>query len=305
MKTVAIENEIASTSVRDETLRPGAAADFAQLVKARLTLLVLLTTAVGFYLGATSPINYVAFFHAVFGTALAAASAAALNQWWERRADSLMQRTKMRPIPAGRMLPRDAFIIGAVLGIAGVTYLAFACNALAASLAALTIVLYIFAYTPLKKISTANTLVGAIPGAIPPMIGWAAARGDLGAGAWSLFAILFLWQMPHFFALAWMYRQDYARAGFRMMSNDDETGVRCASQSVLFCILLLIVAGLPGYVGVTNPIYVPIAIALGGWFTAMAMRFHRKKTARDARALFITSIVYLPLLLAALVLTKI
>jgi protoheme IX farnesyltransferase len=169
----------------------------------------------------------------------------------------------------------------------------------------LTIVLYIFAYTPLKRISTANTLVGAIPGAIPPMIGWAAARGDLGAGAWSLFAILFLWQMPHFFALAWMYRQDYARAGFRMMSNDDETGVRCASQSVLFCILLLIVAGLPGYVGVTHPIYVPIAIALGGWFTAMAMRFHRKKTARDARALFITSIVYLPLLLAALVFTKI
>jgi protoheme IX farnesyltransferase len=305
MKTAAIENEIGEASTQDESVRVGVAADFAELVKARLTLLVLLTTAVGFYLGATNPISYLALFHAVFGTALAAASAAALNQWWERRADSLMNRTKTRPIPAGRMLPRDAFVIGAVLGVAGVAYLAFACNALSAGLAALTIVLYIFAYTPLKRISTANTLVGAIPGAIPPMIGWAAARGELGAGAWSLFAILFLWQMPHFFALAWMYRQDYARAGFRMMSNDDETGVRCASQSVVFCMLLLIVAGLPGYVGVTNPIYVPIAFVLGGWFIAMAMRFHRKKTARDARALFITSIVYLPLLLAALVLTKV
>jgi protoheme IX farnesyltransferase len=304
MKTAAIEDEVATPAL-EEALRIGPAADFAQLVKVRLTLLVLLTTAVGFYLGAANPISYTALFHAVLGTALAAASASALNQWWERRADGLMHRTKMRPIPAGRMLARDAFIIGSLLGIAGVTYLALACNALAASLAALTIVLYIFAYTPLKRISTTNTLVGAIPGAIPPMIGWAAARGELGAGAWSLFAILFLWQMPHFFALAWMYRQDYARAGFRMMSNDDETGVRCASQSVVFCMLLLIVAGLPGYVGVTNAIYVPIAFALGGWFIAVAMKFHRKKTARDARALFITSIVYLPLLLAALVLTKI
>src|ERR1700738_3304358 len=290
MRTAAIENEIASTSARDETLRTGAASDFAQLVKARLTLLVLLTTAVGFYLGAASPINYVAFFHAVFGTALAAASAAALNQWWERRADSLMQRTKTRPIPAGRMLPRDAFIFGTVLGFAGVTYLALACNALAASLAALTMVLYIFAYTPLKRISTTNTLVGAIPGAIPPLIGWAAARGELNAGAWSLFAILFFWQMPHFFALAWMYRADYVRAGFQMISSGDETGARSSSQSVLFCMLLLIAGGVPGYLGVTNAIYVPIAFALGGAFIAVALRFHQKRTEGAARTLFIASI---------------
>jgi protoheme IX farnesyltransferase len=168
----------------------------------------------------------------------------------------------------------------------------------------LTIILYIFAYTPLKRISTTNTLVGAIPGAIPPMIGWAAARGTLDAGAWSLFAILFFWQMPHFFALAWMYREDYARAGFRMMSSGDETGARSSSQSVLFCMLLLIIGGVPAYLGLTNAIYVPIAFALGGLFIAVAMQFHRKRTAQAARALFIASIVYLPLLLGALVLTK-
>jgi protoheme IX farnesyltransferase len=168
----------------------------------------------------------------------------------------------------------------------------------------MTIILYIFAYTPLKKISTTNTLVGAIPGAIPPMIGWVAACGALDAGAWSLFVILFFWQMPHFFALAWLYRADYARAGFRMMSNDDDTGLRSSSQSVLFCMLLLIVAGVPGYIGLTTAIYVPIAIALSGAFIAMAMRFHSKRTPRDARALFLTSIIYLPSLLAALVLTK-
>jgi heme o synthase len=295
MKTAEIENEIAP-------VRP--AADFAELVKARLTLLVLLTTAVGFYLGAANPINYLSLFHAVFGTALAAANAAALNQWWESRADSLMLRTKQRPIPAGRMLPRNAFVIGASLAAAGVIYLAIMCNTLSAWLAGITILLYIFAYTPLKKISTTNTLVGAIPGAIPPMIGWAAARGKIDIGAWSLFAILFLWQMPHFFALAWMYRADYARAGFRMMSNEDETGLRTSSQGVLFCILLLIVASGPGYLGLSHAIYVPIALILSGCFIVMAMRFHGSRTPRDARLLFLASIIYLPLLLAALVLTK-
>jgi len=302
MKTAAIET--ISDADGAPAVHNRAATDFAQLVKARLTLLVLLTTAVGYYLGVENPINYFELFHVVFGTALAAASAAAFNQWWERKADAVMYRTKRRPIPAGRMLARDALLIGTLLAIAGIIYLAFVCNALTASLAALTIILYIFAYTPLKRISTTNTLVGAIPGAIPPMIGWAAARGTLDAGAWSLFAILFFWQMPHFFALAWMYREDYARAGFRMMSSDDQTGARSSSQSVLFCMLLLIVGAVPAYLGLTNAIYVPISFALGGLFIAVAMQFHRRRTARSARALFIVSIVYLPLLLGALVLTK-
>ena len=278
--------------------------DFAELVKARLTLLVLLTTAVGFYLGADSPINYVALFHVVFGTAAAAAGAAALNQWWEYKLDALMHRTKARPVPAGRMRPVEALILGLALSIVGVIYLIVACNILSALLATITIAIYIFAYTPLKRTSTANTAVGAIPGALPPVIGWAAARGRLDLEAWSLFAIMVLWQLPHFFAIAWMYRDDYSRAGFRMISSDDQTGERSASQSVFFCILLLIVAGLPAFLGMVTMLYLPAELLLGGLFVAVAMRFLRMRTVVSARALFIMSIVYLPLLLIALVLTK-
>jgi protoheme IX farnesyltransferase len=287
---------------RDARRRVGS--DFAELVKARLTLLVLLTTAVGFYLGAVGSINYAALFHAVFGTALAAAGAAALNQWWERRLDALMLRTKERPIPAGRMLPRNALLVGGLLAIAGIIYLTMTTNRLSAILAAATIVIYIFAYTPLKRISTSNTLVGAIPGALPPMIGWAAASGRLNPGAWSLFAILFLWQMPHFFAIAWMYREDYARAGFQMVSKGDETGTRSASQSVFFCMALLLVSGIPAFLGVVNSVYLLVELVLNGLFIFMAMRFLRTQTLADARNLFLTSIIYLPLLLLGLVLTK-
>jgi heme o synthase len=190
------------------------------------------------------------------------------------------------------------------LSVFGVVYLAIVCNALSAVLTAITIVIYIFAYTPLKRASTANTAVGAIPGAIPPMIGWAAARGDIGAGAWSLFTIVFLWQMPHFFAIAWMCREDYSRAGFRMISSDDSSGERSASQSVFFCILLLVLAGLPAFVGIASYVYQPIELVLGGLFVAVAMRFLRLRTPTAARLLFFASIAYLPLLLAALVLTK-
>src|SRR4030095_7082082 len=165
--------------------------DLAELVKARLTLLVLLTTAVGFYLGAEPPIDYIALFHTVFGTAAAAARAPALQQWWDLRADALMRRTKTRPIPAGRMSPLQALMLGTALSVFGVVYLAIVCNALSAVLTAITIVIYIFAYTPLKRHHTATAAVGAFPGAIPPMIGWAAARGEIGVGGWSLFAIVF------------------------------------------------------------------------------------------------------------------
>jgi protoheme IX farnesyltransferase len=301
MKTAAIESATAATN--DESVQ-SRVLDFAELVKARLTLLVLLTTAVGFYLGAQSPISYAALFHVVFGTAAAAAGAAALNQWWERKLDALMRRTRMRPVPAGRMRPVEALTLGVALSIFGVGYLALACNALSAALAAVTILIYIFGYTPLKRASTANTAVGAIPGAIPPMIGWAAATGTIEAGAWSLFAILLLWQLPHFFAIAWMYRDDYSRAGFRMISSDDRSGERSASQSVFFCILLLVVAGLPAFLGIATLVYLAIELALGGLFIAVAMRFLRKPAPAAARLLFVASILYLPLLLGALVLTK-
>src|SRR6266576_2545808 len=298
MKTAIVDNPAVASS------RPNFVSDLAELVKARLTLLVLVTTAVGFYLGAEPPIDYKALFQTVFGTAAAAAGAAALNQWWERRADALMRRTRTRPIPAGRMAPLQALVLGATLSVFGDVYLAIVCNALSAMLTAITIVIYIFAYTPLKRASTANTAVGAIPGAIPPMIGWAAARGDIDVGAWSLFVIVFLWQLPHFFAIAWMYSEDYSRAGFRMISSDDSSGERSASQSVFFCILLLVIAGLPTFLGIATLVYLAIELALGGLFIAVAMRFLKKRTVAAARLLFITSIVYLPLLLGALVLTK-
>src|SRR6266478_1560890 len=300
MKSATFETTPAETGKSHS----GLVRDLVELVKARLTLLVLLTTAVGFYLGAEGPINFVALLHTVFGTAAAAAGAAALNQWWEYNLDALMERTRSRPVPAGRMRPRDAVILGSALSIFGVAYLAFVCNALSAALAAITIIIYIFAYTPLKRVSTFNTALGAVPGALPPMIGWAAARGTLNAGAWMLFAILFFWQLPHFFAIAWMYRDDYARAGFQMISKDDHGGERSASQSVFFSILLLVIAGIPAFMAMTSQVYLVVGLVLGGAFIAVAMRFLRKPTPSAARLLFITSVIYLPLLLSALVLTK-
>jgi heme o synthase len=298
MKTATIDRPRLASS------RHSFVSDLAELFKARLTLLVLVTTAVGFYLASEWPIDYRMLFHTVLGTAAAAAGAAALNQWWERGADALMRRTRTRPVPAGRMPPMQALALGAGLSVFGVVYLAVLCNALSAALTTITIVIYIFAYTPMKRATTANTAIGAIPGAIPPMIGWAAARGDIGAGAWSLFTIVFLWQLPHFFAIAWMCRDDYSRAGFCMISSDDPSGERSASQSVFFCILLLVLAGLPAFLGIANYVYLAIELLLGAFFVAVAMRFLRLRTASAARLLFIASIVYLPLLLGALVLTK-
>ena len=214
-----------------------------------------------------------------------------------------MHRTRTRPIPAGRMAPLQALVLGAALSVFGVVYLAIVCNALSAVLAAITIVIYIFAYTPLKRTSTANTAVGAIPGAIPPMIGWAAARGDIDPGAWSLFVILFFWQMPHFFAIAWMYREDYSRAGFRMISSDDPSGERSASQSVFFCILLLVSPVCPLFL--ESPVTSICRRTCARWI----VRRRRDAFPATANAERCTSAVfrldsYLPLLLAALVLTK-
>jgi heme o synthase len=299
MKAAAIESQPETRGALSGFIR-----DVTELIKARLTLLVLLTTAVGFYLGAEGLINWTALLHTVLGTAAAAAGAAALNQWWEHKLDAMMQRTRSRPVPAGRMRPAEAIVIGGVLSIFGVIYLALICNVLSAALAAVTIVVYVFGYTPLKLVSTFNTALGAVPGALPPVIGWAAARGTLDAGAWVLFAILFVWQLPHFFAIAWMYRDDYARAGFQMISSDDATGARSASQSVFFCMILFVVAGLPAFIRMATVFYLLAELILGGIFIAVAMRFLKTRTRADARRLFITSIIYLPLLLGALVLSK-
>jgi protoheme IX farnesyltransferase len=306
MNTVAIDttSDLKARTGATRQARSRAASDFAELVKARLTLLVLVTTAVGYYLGAPASVSGLGLFHVVFGTAMAAAGAAALNQWWERQLDGLMHRTKERPLPAGRMLARDALIVAGLLSAGGVAYLAVACNWLSALLAAATIAIYIFAYTPLKRISTTNTLVGAIPGALPPMIGWAAARGTLEWPAWSLFAILFCWQMPHFFAIAWMYREDYARAGFRMLSSRDLDGASSGRQSVLFAALLVIASALPALMGLASRTFLLVEVAVAVAFLAFAFRFHQKRDVARARRLFFASIIYLPVLLALLVLTK-
>lgn len=299
MKTAVIEPAAPVPIERGWTM-----ADLAELVKARLTFLVLITTAVGFLAGWRGAIDLIALAHAVIGTAFAAAGAAALNQWWEHKYDALMLRTRMRPIPAGRMSAREGLVVGTVLGIGGVAYLAIATNLISAALAAATIAIYLFAYTPLKRISVSNTLIGAIPGALPPLIGWSAARNDLALPAWTLFAILFFWQLPHFFAIGWIYREDYNRAGFVMLSARDLGGKRTGGQSVFFTVLLLLASVTPVWVGIASSLFVVVALSLGGLFLVLAIRFQRSANLATARQLFLASIIYLPLLLGALVLTR-
>ena len=282
--------------------------DFSQLIKTRLTFLVLITTGVGFYLGSSDPVDVVRLLNVLFGAALAAAGASALNQWWERDLDALMLRTRMRPVPSGRMRPRSALILGCLFAAAsalGVREVA-SCGIYGASLVTVytTSTLYHSATrSETKRLLRTLDHVAIfllIAGTYTPFV-LIALRGAWG---WTLFAIVFIWQMPHFFAIAWLCRHDYERAGFRMLSSDDETGIRSASQAVLFCMLLLLIAVIPSFIGMANSIYLLIEIILSGLFTAVAMRFHRLASIHSARLLFFSSIIYLPLLLAALMLTK-
>jgi protoheme IX farnesyltransferase len=278
--------------------------DLCELVKARLTTLVLTTTLAGFYLGWQGPMNYLALFNALFGTALVAGGAAALNELIERDADANMRRTRDRPLPAGRLQPDAALLIGFVLAAGGLLYLYFLVNALSSMLAGVTLASYLFAYTPLKRITTLNTLVGAIPGALPPVIGWAAARGSIDLQAWGLFAILFCWQMPHFLAIAWMYRDDYAGAGFVMLPNKDEDGASTGRQAVNYAGALLLVSLTPSLLGLASPLYFFGAFVLGSGMIYCAWQFQMLRTRPRARRLFFASIIYLPFLLALLALCK-
>ena len=274
---------------------------FADLVKARLTLLVLLTTLVGFYLGWHGAMNYFLMFHTLLGTALVAGGAAALNQLLEREYDAKMRRTASRPLPSGRMLPVTVAVLGGAMSVAGLVYLAVLVNPLTAVIGAVTSISYLFIYTPLKRVTWTNTLVGAIPGALPPLMGWTAARNELGGEGWALFAILAFWQLPHFFAIAWMYRDEYAKAGFVMLPNVDPDGSRTAQQSVSNTIALIFASLLPFAMGVSGKIYLVAALILGAGFLFCAIRFSRQMTLRSAKQLFFASIIYLPLLLVALV----
>jgi heme o synthase len=279
-------------------------ADIAELVKARLTFLVLITTLVGFLLGWHGETNLVYLLHTLVGTALAAAGAAALNQVFEVKFDARMHRTRNRPLVAQRITSDEGLMIGVLSSVAGILYLAIATNLTAALLSVITIAVYLFAYTPLKRVTTLNTIVGAIPGALPPVIGWAAARGEASFESWVLFAILFLWQMPHFLAIAWLYRDDYRNAGFVMLSGNDPECRVTGRQALLYAMLTVAVSLMPALLSITTMWYVPIALITGAYLIWTALCFALEGSTKAARQLFVASIIYLPVTFAALVLTR-
>jgi len=278
---------------------------YAELFKARLTFLVLLTTLAGFYLGYRGPVNYLLMLHALAGTALVAAGASALNQLLEREHDSKMRRTQTRPLPSGRLQPQTVLVVGSACAAVGLIYLGLAVNLITAILGACSLISYVFVYTPLKRVTWLNTAVGAIPGALPPLMGWTAARGELSSEGWALFAILAFWQLPHFLAIAWMYRDEYAKAGFQMLPVIDPEGHRTGRQAVSHTLGLLPISLCPFIFKLTGPIYLAGALLLGFAFIWFAIQFARQLTIPRARQLFYVSILYLPLLLGLMAFDKI
>jgi protoheme IX farnesyltransferase len=276
--------------------------DYVALTKPRLNFLVVLTSAAGYYLGSVVSINLWLMAQAVVGTALVASGAAVLNQVYERDTDALMRRTIRRPLPDHRVTAGDATIFGLALSVAGIALLAFGANLLAALLAFATLTVYLVIYTPMKRRSSASTLVGAVPGALPPLIGWAAAHGAVTIGGWTLFAIVFLWQIPHFMAIAWMYREDYRSAGFPMLPVIEPDGRRAGRQALLFAAALLPVSLAPTFVGLSGWSYFWIAAALSTALFGLSVRFAVTRTDVSARWLFFGSITYLPLIWAAMIL---
>jgi len=276
-------------------------APYWELTKPGITRLVVLTAAAGFLLGARGGVDLALLVHALLGTALVAAGTNALNQWWERDADARMGRTRRRPLPTGQLRPRDALAFATSISIAGILWLAVFVNTLTAALAALSLASYIFAYTPLKRRTPLALFVGAVPGALPILGGWTAAGAGLTLPGWILFGILFLWQLPHFLALGWLYRDDYLRGGFAMLSRADPDGRLTARQALLFAAVLVAVSLLPTRVGLAGTPYLVGAAALGlallGWSAAMV----RHPSAARARRLFLASVLYLPALLLLLV----
>jgi heme o synthase len=278
--------------------------DYVALTKPRLNFLVVATSAAGYYLGAAAPIDAIRMAEAVAGTALVAGGAAVLNQLYERDTDALMRRTRLRPLPAGRVAPADAAIFGGVLSVAGLALLASRTNWLAAGLALATLLIYLAVYTPMKRRTSAATLVGAVPGALPALIGWTAAHGSVAVGGAALFAIVFLWQIPHFMAIAWLYRDDYGRAGFPMLPVVEPDGIRAGRHALAYAALLLPVALVPSFTGLAGAIYLACAALLGIALLVLSARFWSERSDASARALFFGSIIYLPLIWIVLVADK-
>lgn len=282
--------------------RPSA---YLALTKPDVSLLVILTTFAGYCLGSREPLDLLRLGHTVLGTAIVAAGTAALNQYIERDSDAKMRRTALRPLPSGKLAPAEALWFGVALVTAGTLYLAFAANALSSFLGFAACVFYLGTYTPLKCRTTLATLVGAFPGAVPPLIGWAAARGSLTPDAWILFAIAFLWQFPHFLAIAWMYREDYARAGIRMLPMVDRDGSRTFRQILLTAMALVPVGLLPSIVGLTGRMYFFSALVLGLALVSVCLWTARTRTNARAKWLMHATVLHLPLLLGLMVLDRI
>jgi len=275
--------------------------DYLQLSKSRIVLMVLITTAAGYFFGAKH-IDFALLINTLIGTALVAAGTNALNQYVEREHDAKMKRTRHRPLPAGRITPRAALLFASAIAVIGSVYLWIAVNPLTSILGAFTLTSYIFVYTPLKRVSTACTIIGAIPGAIPPLMGWTAATNALSLGGWIVFAILFFWQLPHFMAISWMYREDYGRAGFRMLSVEDADGAAVARQAIGYSVLLLAVSVLPQIFRLGGLPYTIAAAVLGLALVAASIAFRAERSPRNARRLFMFSNVYLIVVMLFLVL---
>lgn len=277
---------------------------YMQLTKVRLSALVVLTTAVGFVMASIGPIDWLRLMWTVIGTLLVAGAASVFNQIAEIKLDRLMIRTQERPLPSGAMSTRHGFILAMLLVYAGLAILSLIINFAAAGLALLTLLVYVFAYTPLKTRSTLNTIVGAVCGAIPPMIGWVAAAGTLEYGAWFLALLLFVWQIPHFLALAWLYRKDYERAGFAMLPVIDKSGRLTARVIVLTSLVLLCLSLTSTISGMAGWIYTIGSIALGLWLVKLAIELHLNCTDAGARKVFLASLVYLPALLCLMMIDR-
>ena len=272
------------------------AADYVTLAKPRLNMLVVASTLAGYVMGGGAMSDVVRVLMMLGGTALVAGGASAFNQVIERRTDALMRRTQQRPMADGRLASADALVYASVLSLAGLSILTVAVNPLSAWVALATLVSYAAIYTPLKLKTSFATVIGAIPGALPPVIGWAAATNGLSQGAWILFGILFLWQLPHFLAIAWMYREDYARAGFPMLPVIEPDGRSTARQSVLYAAALLPLSLAPTLIGMTTTVYFVAALILTLGFLALTLRFAKTRSVPDARRVFFGSIIYLPVL---------
>jgi protoheme IX farnesyltransferase len=296
------ELEVAAVGIEVARRAPGRLADYLALTKPRLNGLVVASSAAGYHLGAPDGTPLVAMAQAVAGTALVAGGAAVLNQLYERDTDALMIRTRLRPLPDQRVSGDEARLLGVALALSGIALLAFSANALAALLAAATLVIYVAIYTPLKRRSTIATLVGAVPGALPPLIGWTASHDAVAAGGAALFAIVFLWQIPHFMAIAWLYREDYRRAGFPMLPVVEPDGYRTGRQAAAYAAALVPVSLMPTFAGVAGLTYFWAAFALGAIQLWLALRFASQRTDASARVLFYATITYLPLLWAVMVL---